>query len=91
MKKNNMKLIVDLMDESIKKLSKLIEDSRHKMDCNNCGQEFDMRDLSQVFAHEKCNGMPIDLENIKKIPHSGAIRIGESILHTKNNGKINLN
>lgn len=36
----------------------------HKMNCNSCGQEFDMRDLSQVFAHEECNGMPIDYSKL---------------------------
>lgn len=85
-----MKPIENLMDESINKLSKLLEDSKHKMDCCQCGQPFDMRDLSQVFAHEPCNGW-VDYKTMEKIPHSGSIRIGEPILHTKNNGKINLN
>ncbi len=85
-----MKQIENLMDESINKLSKLVEDSKHKNNCAVCGQEFDMRYLSQVFAHEPCNGF-VDYETMEQIPRSGAVRIGEPILHTKNNGKINLN
>ena len=48
---------------------------KHKINCNSCGQEFDMRDLSQVFAHEECNGMPINYETIEKIPHDKGVEI----------------
>lgn len=63
----------------------------HKMNCGTCGQEIDMRDLSQVFAHEDCEGEHIDYSKTIKITHSGARRIGSPELHTKNNGVINLN
>ena len=36
----------------------------HKMNCNTCGQVMALRDLSQVFAHEDCNGVPIDYETM---------------------------
>ena len=85
-----MKPIVDLMDESIKKLSKLVP-KEHQMNCNTCGQIMDLRDLSQVFAHEECNGIPIDYEAMEQIPNSGAQKIGSPELHTKDNGIINLN
>ena len=90
MKKHNMKPIVNLMDKSIKKSSKLIP-NEHQMRCNSCGQIMDLRDLSQVFAHEECNGNPINYDTMKQIPYSGAQKIGSSELHTKNNGVINLN
>lgn len=61
------------------------------MKCNNCGQIMDLRDLSQVFAHEDCNGIPIDYKTMKQIPHSGAQKIGEPKIHTKKCGEINLN
>ena len=63
----------------------------HEMICNGCGQIIDMRDLSQVFAHESCDGTKKDYDNIKQISHSGALRTGSSELHTKNNGIISLN
>ena len=85
-----MKPIANLMDESIKKLSELVL-NEHQMRCNTCGQIMDLRDLSQVFAHEECNGMPIDYETMKKTPHTWAQKIGSAELHTKNNGVINLN
>lgn len=28
----------------------------HFMDCNTCGEPFDMRELSEVFSHESCGG-----------------------------------
>jgi hypothetical protein len=62
----------------------------HQLICADCKQIIDMRDLSQVFAHEPCNGF-VDYETMEKISHSASIKIGEPILHTKNNGKINLN
>ena len=66
------------------------DDKKHKMKCNSCGQEFDMRDLSQVFAHEECNGMPVNYSNIEKI-NTTAVRIGEPILHIVDGGSVNLN
>jgi len=89
MKKNDMKPVVDLMGDSIKILSKLI-DKKHYMNCNTCGQLIDMRDLSQVFAHEPCKGF-VNYETMEKIPHSSSRKIGDPILYTKNNGNINLN
>lgn len=73
-----MKPIENLMSESIEKLTELIE-KKHKNNCPVCGQEFDMRDLSQVFAHEPCDGTIKDYDNIEEIPHSGSKRIGEDI------------
>jgi hypothetical protein len=78
MKNYDMKPIENLMSESIEKLTELI-DKKHKNNCGNCGQEFDMRDLSQVFAHEDCNGIPVDYETTEQIPHSGSKRIDEEI------------
>ena len=63
----------------------------HEMTCNGCGQIIDMRDLSQVFAHEPCDGIQKNYDNIEQISHSGALRIGSPELHTKNNGIISLN
>ncbi len=74
----NMKPIENLMSESINKLTQLIE-KKHKMNCSNCGQEIDMRDLSKVFAHEDCNGMPINYETMEQIPHSSSNLIEENI------------
>ena len=85
-----MKPIVDLMDESIKKISKLVP-NEHQMKCNACGQIMDLRDLSQVFAHEECNGIPIDYRKMEQIPHSSAQKIGSSEQFIKENGIINLN
>ncbi len=42
-------------------------DKEHKMNCNKCGQEFDMRDLSQVFAHEPCDEEWVDYAKLEKI------------------------
>ena len=53
MKNRDMKPIVDLMDKSISKLDKMIEEN-HFMKCNNCGIPFDMRKLEEVFKHETC-------------------------------------
>jgi len=44
-----------------------MESKRHKMNCNNCGQEFDMRDLSQVVAHEECEGVQLDHSKLVKL------------------------
>lgn len=30
----------------------------HQLECPVCGQIIDMRDLSQVLAHEPCDGTP---------------------------------
>lgn len=60
------------------------------MKCNNCGQEMDLRDLSQVFAHEGCNGIPIDYSTLEKI-NSSAKKGGEPILHIINHGDVSLN
>ena len=52
---------------------------KHKMKCNSCGQVFDMRDLSQVLAHEECNGAPITYATIKQIPHDKGTSIQNPI------------
>jgi len=49
--------------------------TEHEMKCNNCGQIMDLRDLSQVFAHEKCNGMPIYYEILGQIEHTKGVKI----------------
>lgn len=62
----------------------------HQLICSDCGQIIDMRDLSQVFAHENCNGIPVDYEKIEQIPHSGSQRIGEPIMWTKDKNQYTL-
>lgn len=78
MKNYDMKPIESLMSESIEELTSLIN-KKHKNNCSVCGQEFDMRDLSQVFAHEPCDGKHKDYGNIEEIPHSGSKRLDEKI------------
>ena len=63
----------------------------HRMNCNSCGQAMDLRDLSQVFAHEECGGIPIDYDKIRQAAYSGSQKIGSSEVDLKNKGKINLN
>lgn len=41
----------------------------HIMNCNTCDQEIDLRDLSQVFAHEECGGEHINYNKTEQIPH----------------------
>lgn len=65
-------------------------DKEYKMKCNSCGQEFDVRDLSQVFVHEECGGMPVDYSNLKKL-NSSAQKIGVPILHVLDHGEVSLN
>ena len=67
-----------------------MSDKEHKMKCNSCGQEFDMRDLPQVFAHEECNGIPVDYSKLEKI-NTTAVKIGEPTLYILNGGEVNLN
>ncbi len=62
----------------------------HSMNCQVCGQEMDLRDLSQVFAHEPCEGF-VNYETMEKIPHTGAQKRGKPVLYTKECGDINLN
>jgi len=64
---------------------------KHQMKCNSCGQVMDLRDLSQVFAHEDCNGIPIDYEKIKEIPYTSSIKIGDNTQWPKSKKPINLN
>ena len=49
-----------------------------------------MRDLSQVFAHEECNGIPVDYSKLEKI-NSSAQKIGEPILYVLGHGEVGLN
>jgi len=72
-----MKKDENLNNESMAEITKLI-DKKHKMNCNVCGQEIDMRDLSQVFAHEPCKGF-VNYETMEKIPFSGSKRMDEDI------------
>jgi hypothetical protein len=62
----------------------------HKMNCNKCGQEFDMRDLSQVFAHEPCDGNWVDYSKLEKI-NKTAQEIGSTILYVIGKGEVSLN
>jgi len=48
-----MEKIENLMSESINKLNLLLC-KEHLMKCNNCGLEFDMRNLDEVIKHESC-------------------------------------
>jgi len=50
-----------------------------------------MRDLSQVFAHEPCDGTPKDYDKVEQIPHSGSQKVGEPIFWTKDKKAIHLN
>ena len=63
----------------------------HEMRCNSCGQIMDLRDISQVFAHEDCGGSPVDYAAIEQIQYSWSQKIGEPTLHTKKRGDIGLN
>jgi hypothetical protein len=63
----------------------------HQLICPDCGQVIDMRDLNQVFAHENCNGIPIDYDNMEQIPYSGSQKIGDSVEWTKDKKPITLN
>lgn len=63
----------------------------HQLICPDCKQIIDMRDLSQVFAHEPCDGNQKDYEKIEQIPYSGSQKIGEPIFWTKDKKAINLN
>jgi poly-D-alanine transfer protein DltD len=67
-----------------------MKDKEHKMNCNKCGQEFDMRDLSQVFAHEPCNGNWVDYTKLKKI-NKTAKEVKKPILHVIGKEDIYLN
>ena len=62
----------------------------HQLECSVCGQIIDMRDLSQVFAHEPCDGTHKDYDNIEQIPYSGSMKIGEPIYWTKDKQPIGL-
>ena len=63
----------------------------HQDTCPECGQSIDMRDLSQVFAHEPCDGTPKDYDKVEQIPHSGSQKVGEPIFWTKDKKAIHLN
>ena len=63
----------------------------HQLICLACGQIIDMRDLSQVFAHEPCDGTQKDYSKTKQIPHSGSQKTGDPIFWTNGKKPINLN
>jgi len=63
----------------------------HQLICSKCGQIIDMRDLSQVFAHEPCNGIRKDYNKIEQIPYFGSKKIGDSTFWTIDKEPINLN
>lgn len=67
-----------------------MKDKEHKMNCNKCGQEFDMRYLSQVFAHEECGGNHVDYSQLEEI-NKTAQEIGIPILHVIGKGEVSLN
>jgi len=62
----------------------------HQLICSDCGQIIDMRDLSQVFAHEPCDGIQKNYDEIEQIPYSGSHKIGEPIFWTKDKRPIHL-
>lgn len=63
----------------------------YQLKCNSCRQIMDMRDLSQVFAHEDCNGIPVDYDKIEQVEYSGSKKNDSPIFHTKDKKEINLN
>ena len=63
----------------------------HQLICSECKQIIDMRDLSQVFAHEPCDGTQKDYDETEKIPHSGSQKIGDSVFWTVDKKAIHLN
>lgn len=63
----------------------------HQNSCTVCWQMFDMRNLSQVFAHEDCDGTHKNYDSVEQIPHTSAQKIGKPTLHTKKCGDIGLN
>lgn len=67
-----------------------MKDKKHKNNCSKCGQEFDMRYLSQVFAHEECEGIPVDYSKLAEI-NKTAQEIGSPILHVIGKGDVSLN
>ena len=44
-----------------------------------------MRDLSQVFAHESCDGNQKDYDKIEKIPSGKGVRIEKHITWSTSN------
>jgi hypothetical protein len=61
----------------------MTQEHEHFMNCNFCGQPFDMRDISQVIAHEHDDG---------KIPERKAsMKKGDNILYDKQGKAIHLN
>lgn len=63
----------------------------HQNFCTVCGQMFDMRDLSQVFAHEYCDGTYKDYDSVEQIQQGGAQKIGSHEVYYKGKGIVNLN
>jgi len=63
----------------------------HQLICPDCGQVIDMRDLSQVFAHEPCDGTRKNYNEIEKIQHSGSQKIGDNVYWTADKKPIHLN
>jgi hypothetical protein len=61
-----------------------IGERRHFMNCPDCGNYFDMRDLQDVFNH-------FHTSNKLLANYSHSIRVGESFAYTKNRKRINLN
>lgn len=66
-------------------------DKEHTNNCSVCGQEFDMRDLSQVFAHEPCDGKHKDYNNIEQIQFVSSKKMGSPEIFYKKLGNVNLN
>ena len=63
----------------------------HQLICSECERIIDMRDLSQVFAHEHCDGTQKNYLEIEKIPYSGSQKVGDNIYWTPDKKPIHLN
>lgn len=50
-----------------------VEGREHYMACNACGQEFDMRDLAAVVAHEQPGHGPVDAASLPIIGGLGRL------------------
>jgi len=63
----------------------------HQLICSECSQVMDMRDLSQVFAHEPCDGNQKDYSKIEQLSSGGSQKIGDSFYWDKDKNPIHLN
>lgn len=63
----------------------------HFTKCEKCKQIIDKRDFNQMFAHTRCNGIPIDYKKMEKLPFSGSQKIGDPIFYVNNKDKTEIN